>query len=169
MTLHKQNPETPIMSDKSDNISDKPLHDDEISYCHPGNMSTRYVQPASIGAPKWAVDIQHHYRQALRDDITARYENTLRSLDDGWRPIESAPQDWVDVLLFSPDHKGFDNGGVFSGFCTGKGGDWLVYDFTRSDGATPVTPTHWRPLPAPPQDKRAAALSDLAALDGETM
>lgn len=26
MTPHKPNPETPIMSDKSDNISDKPLH-----------------------------------------------------------------------------------------------------------------------------------------------
>ena len=46
-------PETPHMSDKSDNISDKSLHESD--------------------------------RQALRADITARFENTLRSLDDGKR------------------------------------------------------------------------------------
>jgi hypothetical protein len=39
--------------------------DDEISYCYPGNTNMRYVRFASIDAPKWAVDIQPHYREGL--------------------------------------------------------------------------------------------------------
>ena len=69
MTLHKQNPETPIMSDTSDNISDKSLHG-----------SDHFVMPVlKDQLYRWPD------RQALRDDITTRFENTLRSLDDGKR------------------------------------------------------------------------------------
>ena len=206
MTPHKQNSETPIMSDTSDNISDKSLPDTD--------------------------------RQALRDDITARYENTLRSLDDapkveqcdreaaadlvgpmsnegrypgfacdfrvgrsdksplvqafarhriaaeanrdqlgiremiatdGWRPIESAPTNWTQVDLWVVwQGLGQRITDCRSRLANGKP-DWHTtsdeYGWTQVHG----TPTHWMPLPAPPQSKRAAALADLAALDGETI
>ena len=69
MTPHKQNSETPHMSDTSDNISDKSLHE-----------SAHFVMPVlKDQLYRWPD------RPALRDDITARFENTLRSLDDGKR------------------------------------------------------------------------------------
>ena len=93
-------------------------------------------------------------RQALRADITDRYENTLRSLDDGWRPIESAPTDWTQVDLWvvwkGSGHRYTD---CRSGLANGKP-DW----HTTNDecGWTEVhgTPTHWMPLPAPPATSR---------------
>ena len=135
MTPHKQNPATPIMSDTSDNISDKSLPDPD--------------------------------RQTLRADIIDRYENTLRSLDDGWQPIESVPLDeeilaaievhntlekkWWEIHIICIDS---ETGEITRDCYNG----WDAGDYS-----------HWMPLPAPPQSKRAAALSDLAALDGETI
>jgi hypothetical protein len=98
-------------------------------------------------------------------DMTTRYENTLRSLDDGWRPIESAPtneeilaaievrnklQKWWEIHIISIDS---ETGEMAHGYYNG----WDADDYL-----------HWMPLPAPP-NKRAAALSDLAALDGESL
>ena len=60
-------PKTPIMSDISDNISDKSLHD-RVHFEVPVLADQLYRSPD---------------RQALRDDIIARYENTLRYLEDG--------------------------------------------------------------------------------------
>jgi len=69
MTPHKQKTQTPIMSDTSDNISDKSLRE-RVHFEVPVLADQLYRSPD---------------RQALRDDITTRYENTLRSLDDGKR------------------------------------------------------------------------------------
>jgi hypothetical protein len=59
-------PETPIMSDTSDNISDKSLRE-RVHFEVPVLADQLYRSPD---------------RQALRADITARYENTLRYLED---------------------------------------------------------------------------------------
>ena len=89
-------------------------------------------------------------RQALRDDITARYENTLRSLDDGWRLIETAPTDWTQVDLWVVwQGLGQRITDCRSSLTNGKP-DWHTtsdeYGWTKVHG----TPTHWMPLPAPP-------------------
>ena len=57
---------------------------------------------------------------------------------DQWMPIESAPRDGTHILL---GRKG-------EPVCEGFYDDW-------SDGqwACAFTPTHWRPLPAPPEAK----------------
>lgn len=105
-------------------------------------------------------------RQALRDDITARYENTLRSLDDGWRPIESAPKDGTWVLGYWPTVCPQDRINTMQWYVSVFDGSYWMDAGNHLDW---LEPTHWMPLPALPQDKRASALSDLAALDGETI
>ena len=89
-------------------------------------------------------------RQTLRDDIITRYENTLRSLDDGWRTIESAPTDWTQVDLWVVwQGLGQRITDCRSSLANGKT-DWHTtsdeYGWTKVHG----TPTHWMPLPAPP-------------------
>lgn len=54
-----------------------------------------------------------------------------------WLPIETAPKNGDDVLLYD---KAFDP--IFVGFYSM--GKWCYADFF-------VTPTHWMPLPPPPK------------------
>ena len=62
-----------------------------------------------------------------------------------WQPIETAPKDWTDVILFDPACE------------TGK--DVVVGYFSHSDGGDNcwkaygmmIDPTHWMPLPEPPR------------------
>lgn len=65
-----------------------------------------------------------------------------------WQPIETAPKDGTDVLLFRatkyrvlpPTVAGWFDKGVIPG--------WYTYD--EPDKAFDGEPTHWMPLPAPP-------------------
>jgi hypothetical protein len=67
-----------------------------------------------------------------------------------WQPIKTAPKDWTDVLVFSPEHEGFNCGGVFSAFFDETSRSWL----THAPGHNMLLkPTHWMPLPSPPEAK----------------
>lgn len=69
--------------------------------------------------------------------------------NSGWQPIETAPKDGTEVLLAYP------GGLVKSGKWTLFGG---AYEDHWADGKRPrfgSDPTHWMPLPAPPQDSPA--------------
>ena len=61
----------------------------------------------------------------------------------GWRTIDSAPREWVDVLLFVPKLR-CDHRKVCEGWYDENKGEWRSAAFGR------VRPTHWRPLPAAP-------------------
>lgn len=65
-----------------------------------------------------------------------------------WMPIESAPKDWTDVLVFSPEHEGFNCGGVFSAFYDEDDGAWITHG---QSGNITVYPTYWMPLPSAPE------------------
>lgn len=66
-----------------------------------------------------------------------------------WKPIETAPKDGTPFLCFRPDALGHgfsDQSGI--DVLWWENGDW-TYD---GDGRVTVDPpTHWMPLPAPPQ------------------
>lgn len=63
-----------------------------------------------------------------------------------WFPIDSAPKDGSLVLLFVPDEEPqFIAGGFMSG-PNGRGWTCPVVD-----GVFYAKPTHWVPLPAPPE------------------
>ena len=69
-------------------------------------------------------------------------------LSPGWQPIETAPMDGTEVVLFYPHLT--DAGFVTAGYWY-RGGEHYEshwYADLVNGGASP--PTHWMPLPAPP-------------------
>ena len=60
-----------------------------------------------------------------------------------WQPIETAPRDWSDVLLYVPDLAS-DWRHVCEGYYDADEAIW------RSPVFLSVKPTHWMPLPEPP-------------------
>ena len=90
------------------------------------------------------------YLQALRPGSTGE--------TDGWQPIETAPKDGSDMLLYG--HGVLRSGGVYAkGHHVGwsqVARDGSIYWATR-DPAVDCEPTHWRPLPEPPSAMLAAA------------
>jgi hypothetical protein len=66
----------------------------------------------------------------------------------GWRPIETAPKDATDILLFIPDMQNYpDNPRIVSAF-------WGSCGWTDNGAVGCQTwgkPSHWMPLPEPPE------------------
>lgn len=68
-------------------------------------------------------------------------------IEQGWQPIETAPRDDTQVLVWSKPEDGFSH--VQRRIDRWRNGNWY-----HSRLAMP--PTHWRPLPAPPAMLSAA-------------
>lgn len=67
-----------------------------------------------------------------------------------WQPIETAPKDGTDVLLYEPSNLGSEiYSGHYGGFL-GRGGYWGCL---TCEGRCDMHPTHWKPLPNPPQSE----------------
>lgn len=94
-------------------------------------------------------------------DKAAKEIRALRAKqnDAGWMPIETAPQDMTPILLWANrygwEHKGFSR---VTGFWDGYG--WSIYGcaggepkpgYREQQRLDSCNPTHWMPLPAPPQ------------------
>lgn len=74
-----------------------------------------------------------------------------------WQPIETAPKDGTEVIVYHPE------AGVCAAFCPTEGFAWHCMDgqntvIGRKSGRSIPSmtsfinpPTHWMPLPAPPQ------------------
>lgn len=60
-----------------------------------------------------------------------------------WHPIETAPNDWSDILLFDPEYDD-DFRKVFEGYYDADERTW------RDRSGSLVFPTHWQPMPTPP-------------------
>ena len=65
-----------------------------------------------------------------------------------WKPIETAPKDMTPVLLFARAENATAPVRIIGWFITSLG--WVEAAFHPN---TPVgiNPTHWQPLPEPPQ------------------
>jgi hypothetical protein len=71
-----------------------------------------------------------------------------------WRPIETAPKDETEVLLYFPNGYWATGENMVTGFWGGEPEEPAWY-FSESD-SKPMTafgscPTHWMPLPRPPE------------------
>lgn len=82
------------------------------------------------------------------------------ALDDGWQPIETAPKDFVDGSYFvgqwilGTDGDKIDTMRWTTEYPCSKG-VWMRY-YEPTEYISNIChwkPTHWRPLPPPPQDK----------------
>lgn len=62
-----------------------------------------------------------------------------------WQPIETAPEDEF-VLVWCPDFYCYEYGIAVLG---GEEGHWLTYE---GDYELESAPTHWMPLPKPPEE-----------------
>lgn len=67
-----------------------------------------------------------------------------------WQPIETAPKDGTDVFLFFPleglDHEVFATRVIASH----RGGHWVFQGRAVRGYSDALQPTHWMPLPSPP-------------------
>ena len=87
----------------------------------------------------------------MSDGLTEReraadLEAKAARLASGWRPIESAPKDGCPLLLgwvnsFLPPIVGHE-----------EGGRWGVLGADMQFTVLQVSPTHWMPLPAAPEE-----------------
>jgi hypothetical protein len=105
-------------------------------------------------------------RDALRAALAQSEHNkkvddwgaTLPPQSDGWQPIETAPKDGTPILCGFPDnfhaqHGHFDDN-------TGKWGQLISFYYQ---------PTHWMPLPAPPEATPAPTAAIEGASDGPAL
>jgi hypothetical protein len=58
-----------------------------------------------------------------------------------WQPIDTAPKDGELILLFSPKGRGY---------LIDIGHWWFRDKWERELGGAKLNPTHWIPLPKPP-------------------
>lgn len=62
----------------------------------------------------------------------------------GWQPIETAPKDKSIIV--------WDDGIIGEGYYDGEDGSWWWANISRHDyTGSPIYPTLWQPLPAPPE------------------
>lgn len=65
-----------------------------------------------------------------------------------WQPIDTAPKDGTDVLLFIPDFANYPDSPRVVSALWGDCGWWQ--DNAAAGCQTWGNPTHWQPLPAAP-------------------
>ena len=73
-----------------------------------------------------------------------------------WQPISSAPKDGTRIMVYACAHNRhwFGSGYYFKGV-PGDGEGWIAHSFytaPENDSSGSFQPTHWMPLPAPPQE-----------------
>jgi hypothetical protein len=70
-----------------------------------------------------------------------------------WLPIETAPKDGSAVLGYFPGYDGvsFARRDVIAMYWSGWGGG--IWDCASSGHHIHQSPTHWMPLPSPPDSK----------------
>lgn len=73
-----------------------------------------------------------------------------------WQSIETAPKDGTEILLHCINEDGANEGCVVSKFFQGE---WVTFAALRlncddSDPGDSLYPTHWMPLPPPPEDNK---------------
>lgn len=80
----------------------------------------------------------------LRAEVL-RLTNALAEATTGWQPIETAPTDGTEVLVWAPPAHGLPGLRAVAAYHPDAG--WTVCEFREA--------THWRPLPAAPESPDA--------------
>ncbi|WP_313522438.1 hypothetical protein [Shinella sp.] len=81
-------------------------------------------------------------RQAFADAHNAIVRGQLI----GWQPMETAPRDWTNIILFDDEC----DPPVFEGYFSMEDGGRNCWMENQGMGSEPVNPSRWMPLPAAP-------------------
>lgn len=76
------------------------------------------------------------------DDGAVEYTRTPQ-----WQPIETAPKDGTRVILYVPPYGAMTGHNTFSNFGGRQSDYWSCHSSLNRD----AQPTHWMPLPTPPE------------------
>lgn len=84
--------------------------------------------------------------QCLDDELA----DAAARIWEQWQPIETAPKDWSQVILYYQD-SGLDDD-VMAGYysCEDGGKDCWMDNYGDE-----LKPTHWMPLPKPPTEEKS--------------
>ena len=117
----------------------------------------RRVAYSNAGHNEWAVAFYPRWDWSTLDYAI------ICSITPQWQPIESVPKDGTAVLVMQNNWPGCKNGAAEE--CNGHNtyvaawwaderegaGSWICYMDAVRDPECPIQPTHWQPLPAPPE------------------
>ena len=70
-----------------------------------------------------------------------------------WQPIETAPKDGTGVLGYFPELKGYVAPQEFIPMHWSGWGGGIWCNSTSGHNLLSAKPTHWMPLPTPPEEK----------------
>lgn len=93
----------------------------------------------------YAINHNHHGRDGSDGDLCDVCYWRKRAESSGWQPIETAPKDGTDILL----HVVYGQSEILIGYF--YSGDAAHHGFYEIDGDDINNPTHWMPLPEPPE------------------
>lgn len=77
-----------------------------------------------------------------------------------WRPIESAPRDGTEFLAFKAGSVFTACAALYNNFVPAEGGGFALsgqregWSRIETSAVLPTDPTHWQPLPAPPESEQ---------------
>jgi len=101
------------------------------------------IERLEIHALSWRRPDAHEARDANSEaEIIAEAALALRQLTE-WKPIESAPRDGTPIWVWAPPAHGLS---AMHSLCAYHPDAGFCIDELRD-------PTHWRPLPIPPQSQ----------------
>lgn len=97
------------------------------------------VRAAAVTLREFALlNIGPDLRRAI--DVAASYIEGQKEAESPWRPIDTAPKDGTEVLIYSP----------MVGTLIAKWNDDIWVDaLVQFNGSCPVRPTLWMPVPMP--------------------
>ena len=83
--------------------------------------------------------------------MMARWGDT-EIMSGGWQPIETAPRDGTAICMYIPERSDQFQCGFWI-WETDENDDPKIGVWWSGDGRNDAQPTHWMPLPLPPEAK----------------
>lgn len=123
------------------------------AYVHELDKVTKTAEPNGYFTIDWQHDdgtvITKHYKIKVTNDISDITPISV-SMNDGantaWQPIETAPKDGRDVLLYDAEPPITKHNRIYIGCWFEPANDWII---DEANGIV-LRPTHWHELPEPP-------------------
>ncbi len=128
--------------------------------CAPDNdrLRNEYIHGEQDTAERLALMFEHYGYERAAQDIrieASKWPEPPQYTRGQWMPIDSAPLDGTTIIIFDSysDDKGIDGYGV----CTARWDyslKWWIMHQRYSNVISLINPTHWMPLPEPPQERK---------------